>query len=320
MKIISPVDRLSEVTQLLDAGASELYGGYVPTEWSENFSLYTSINQRTFAAAQIDNLAELQAILSAVHARQVRFSLTLNAPFYTEAQMPALLDYIAEVVDAGVDGLILADLGLLRRIRKLYPSLELHASTLAHLANSEAVAVYADAGINRIVLPRHLPVSEMAAIITTQPHISFDAFLLVGNCPNTEGLCTFHHSSHDRIWPCETPYTIEAVEPDSATTLQPVIDQQSSWSQTDRRHGCGLCAVPALHKAGLSGLKLVGRGAPSVMKTRNVLLADEFINMALSGMEDSLYREKALAAHRTRFGQDCNVNVCYYPEFYPDTF
>ncbi len=319
MKLISPIDQLAEVVPLLDAGASELYGGYVPTEWSENFSLYTSINQRTFAAAQINDLTELEAILTAVHARQARFSLTLNTPFYTDAQMPALLDYISEVVAAGVDGLILADLGLLRRVRKLFPSLELHASTLAHLSNSEAVAVYADAGIDRIVLPRHLPVSEMASIIDTQPQIAFDAFLLVGNCPNTEGLCTFHHSSEDPIWPCEIPYEIEAVASDAALSLQPTINHQASWSQTDRRHGCGLCAIPALQKAGLSGLKLVGRGAPMAMKIRNVLLAHEFVDLALSGIDDSVYREKALAAHHSRFGQDCSANVCYYPEFYPNS-
>lgn len=318
MKIISPIDQLSEVSPLLDAGASELYGGFVPTEWSEHFSLYTSINQRTFAAAQIDDMTEFEAILSEVHARHARFSLTLNTPFYTDEQIPALLDYISDVVAAGVDGLILADLGLLRLVRKLFPALELHASTLAHLANSEAVAVYADAGIDRIVLPRHLPITEMAAIIAVHPHIKFDAFMLVGNCPNTEGLCTFHHSSQDRIWPCEIPYEIEAVESEAALALQSTIDQQASWSHSDRRHGCGLCAIPALHKANLFGLKLVGRGAPTAMKIRNVLLACEFADLAISETEDTLYRKKALAAHRNRFGQDCTANVCYYPEFFPD--
>lgn len=316
MRIISPIDKLSEVAPLLDAGATELYGGFIPPAWSEHFSLHASINQRTFAAAQIDDKGELEAILTKVHARQARFSLTLNSPFYSDEQIPALLDYVAEVVAAGVDGLILADLGLLRRVRKLFPQIELHASTLAHLANSEAVTVYADAGIDRIVLPRHLLVSEMESIIAMHPQINFDAFLLVGNCPNTEGLCTFHHSSSDRIWPCEIPYEIEAVEPCVRPTLQQTIDQQNSWSESERRNGCGLCAIPALGKSGLFGLKLVGRGAPTAMKVRNVLLADEFIKLAHSGIDEKLYINKALAAHRYRFGHDCTVNVCYYPEFF----
>jgi putative protease len=316
MRIISPVDQLSEVSPLLDAGATELYGGFVPTEWSERFSLYASINQRTFDSAQIADLQEFRAILDLAHARRATFSLTLNAPFYTDAQIPALLDYIAEMVAIGVDGLILADLGLLRLIRKQYPAIELHASTLAHLANSEAVAVYVDAGIDRVVLPRHLPVAEMAAIVSAHPGIRFDAFLLIGNCPNTEGLCTFHHSSPDRIWPCEIPYTIEAVDSDRSEALQPIIDQQRSWSRTNRRHGCGLCAIASLQQAGLFGLKLVGRGAPTAMKVRNVVLASEFDKLALAGEPEDLFLKKARAAHRERFGQDCTANVCYYPEFF----
>jgi putative protease len=316
MRIISPVDQLTEVAPLLDAGATELYGGFVPLEWSERFSLHASINQRTFDSAQIDNLKDFSSILDRVHAGNATFSLTLNAPFYTDAQMPTLLDYIAEVVEIGVDGLILADLGLLRQIRKRYPQIELHASTLAHLANSEAVAVYADAGIDRVVLPRHLPVSEMTSIVSAHPEIKFDAFLLIGNCPNTEGLCTFHHSSPDRIWPCEIPYEIEAVEAESTELIQTVIDQQASWSRTNRRHGCGLCAIPALQQAGIFGLKLVGRGAPSAMKIRNVVLASEFDKLASTGESEGLFQKKARAAHRERFGQDCTVNVCYYPEFF----
>jgi putative protease len=316
MRIISPVDQLSEVALLLEAGATELYGGYVPPDWSERFSLYTSINQRTFSSAQIGTRQDLKSIVDQVHAKQARFSLTLNAPFYTEDQLPSLIDYISEVVSIGVDGLILADLGLLRLIRPRFPDLELHASTLAHLSNSEAVAVYLDAGIDRVVLPRHLPVSEMSAIVAAHPGIHFDAFLLVGNCPNTEGLCTFHHSSPDRIWPCEIPYAIEAVESGTSVALQSTIDQQASWSHSNRRHGCGLCAIPALQQAGIFGLKLVGRGAPTAAKVRNVLLAVEFDQLSLSGEERESFQNKARAAHRHRFGQDCSTNVCYYPEFF----
>lgn len=316
MRIISPVDQLSEVEPLLDAGATELYGGFVPPEWSERFSLYSSINQRTFDSAQISTVDEFGAILHRVHARDARFSLTLNASFYTDAQIPVLLDYIAEVVSAGVDGLILADLGLLRQIRPLYPNLELHASTLAHLANSEAVSVYVDAGIDRVVLPRHLPVAEMSSIVKAHPDICFDAFLLIGNCPNTEGLCTFHRSSPDRIWPCEIPYEIEAIEPCSTESVPAVIEQQASWSRSNRRHGCGLCAIPALQQAGLFGLKLVGRGAPTAMKIKNVILASEFDSLALSGENSDLFQQLARAAHRKRFGQVCSANVCYYPEFF----
>jgi putative protease len=316
MRIVSPVDHLGEAEALLDAGADELYGGYVPAAWRERFSLLASINQRTFDGAQLGSLEELSAVVARAHARGRTFSLTLNAPFYSDAQLPLLLDYVDETVAAGIDGIILADLGLLRLLRRRHPGLEYHASTLAHLMNSEAVAFYVQQGVSRVIFPRHLTVAEMAAVAGRLPQVRFDAFMLVGKCPNTEGLCTFHHFSPDRIWPCEIPYRIEPLAPPASPELLQAMQRQGSWAVTDRRHGCGLCAIPHLLRMGIFGLKLVGRGAPAAQKVKNVQLVRDFLALAAEEPDAGSYRRRARAAHRDRFGSPCSPNVCYYPEFY----
>lgn len=318
MRIVSPIDRLAEALPLLDAGADELYGGYVPAGWSERFSLLASINQRTFAGAQLESPEELAAIVRLTRQRGKRFSLTLNAPYYTDAQLPLILEVVDQAIDAGVDGMILADPGLLRLLNRRHPQVEYHASTLAHLMNSEAIAFYRELGIRRAILPRHLTIAEMEAIVEHAPGIACDAFLLVGKCPNTEGLCTFHHSSPDKIWPCEIPYQIAAWSGPASPLLEQAMARQRSWSTTDRRHGCGLCAIPHLARIGVDGLKLVGRGAPSARKLAHVRLVREMLDRA-GDMEDfTRYRQAAIAAHRRNFGADCSRNVCYYPEFFPD--
>lgn len=317
MKLISPVDNLSEVPRLLEAGADELYGGLVPRQWREAYSLLASINQRTFDSAQLQSFEELGQVIDRVHDAGKTFSLTLNAPFYTDQQMPLLLDYIDQVADLGVDGIILADLGLLRIVRERQPKLELHASTLAHLMNSEAVRFYEGQGIQRVVFPRHLTTSEMAEVMAKVPGMRFDAFMLIGKCPNTEGLCTFHHSSPDKIWPCEIPYRIEPLQAGEAgEVLQNAMMKQAGWSRTNRRHGCGLCAIPQLKRMGIYGLKLVGRGAPSSQKVINLHLVRDFLALAQNAADFAVYREKAIKAHSRRFGSPCSPNVCYYPEFY----
>lgn len=314
MRIISPVDHLAETGSLLQAGADELYGGFVPPEWREDYSLLASLNQRTFAAAQIDSEAELAGIISLTHAAGRHFALTLNAPFYSDAQLPLLLDYLDRMVGLGIDGLILADLGLLRLIAGRYPALELHASTMAHLSNSGALRFYAAQGIRRAILPRHLTVAEMTVIAAAVPEVRCDAFMLVGKCPNTEGLCTFHHVSPDRIWPCEIPYEIAACKGEASPVLAAAMARQASWARTDRRHGCGLCAVPLLAGAGIYGLKLVGRGAPTAQKVHNISLVREFVRLAAEEPDFAGYRRRAMAAHRARFGAVCHPNICYYPE------
>ncbi len=315
MKLISPIDHRSEVEPLLQAGADELYGGYIPAAWQQRFGLLASINQRTFAGAQIDSFTDLEQIVSVCREHQRDFALTLNSPFYSDSQLPLLIDYVAEAVSAGVNSVILADLGLLRVLKAQFPALLFHASTLAHLGNSAAIHFYQQQGIDRVILPRHLNVAEMEAIIRQVPDVDIDAFLLVGKCPNTEGFCTFHHSSHDKVWPCEIEYCIEPVDKES-TALKEAISKQQSWSQTDRRHGCGLCAIPALLKAGVAGLKLVGRGAPLLRKVKNLQLAGEFLTLAESAPSFSEYQKEALSAHQRHFGIGCSENVCYYPEFH----
>ena len=314
MRIISPVDNLAETPRLLAAGADELYGGLVPPEWQERFELLASINQRTFAAAQIDSEAELTEIVRLVHAAGRQFALTLNAPYYSDAQLPLLLAYLDRMVALGIDGLILADLGLLRLLQGRYPNLELHASTLAHLSNSAALRFYASQGMRRAVLPRHLTIAEMADLAAAVPEVRCDAFLLVGKCPNTEGLCTFQHVSPERIWPCEIPYRIAPASDAPSPALQAAMQRQASWAHTDRRHGCGLCAIPGLQRAGIYGLKLVGRGAPPALKESNILLVREFLKLAAEAGDFAAYRRRAIIAHRARFGAECHPNICYYPE------
>lgn len=318
MVLISPVDHLEETAALLDAGADELYGGCLPAAWAERFGLLASVNQRTFAAAQIGSLEELREIVAQAHARGRRFALTLNAPFYSDAQNRLLLELVEHCVAAGIDGIILADLGLLRQLRERHPGLEYHASTLAHLGNSAAVRFYARQGMGRVILPRHLTVSEMAAIARAVPEVRCDAFMLVGNCPNTEGLCTHHHCNPDRIWPCEQAYRIAPEAGDAGPGLAAAMTRQAAWAQTNRRHGCGLCGIPALLEAGFYGLKLVGRGAPTLQKVRNLLLVRDFLEHAAAREDFARYRQRARAAHRRRFSAPCSTNVCYYPEFYEE--
>jgi putative protease len=313
MRVISPVDNLAETADLLAAGADELYGGFVPPQWQERYSLLASLNQRTFASAQIATREELAQIITLTHAAGKQFALTLNAPFYSDPQLPLLLDYVDDMVALGVDGLILADLGLLRLLRGRHPHVELHASTMAHISNSGALRFYAAQGVRRAILERHLTVAEMCAIAAAVPEVRCDAFLLVGKCPNTEGLCTFHHVDPRRIWPCELPYRIEPVQPPSPE-LTAAMDRQASWATTDRRHGCGLCAIPLLRRGGIDGLKLVGRGAPAAQKVRNLLLTREFLQLADTVTDFTEYRRQARTAHRRRFGAGCHPNICYYPE------
>ena len=158
----------------------------------------------------------------------------------------------------------------------------------------------------------------MSKIRSMVPDIPCDAFLLVGKCPNTEGLCTFHHSSSDKIWPCEIPYQISPETTPVSEAQQLAMNVQAGWSKSNRRHGCGLCAIPQLLQAGFDGLKLVGRGAPTKRKIVNIAATVEFVHQARNMLDFATYREQAIASHQRIFGVSCSENVCYYPELFED--
>jgi putative protease len=82
MRIILPVDNLQEPCLLLEAGADELYGGYVPAAWV-SYNLAASLKQRTFSVAQITPEQEHSESIALVHALKCTFVLTLNASFCT---------------------------------------------------------------------------------------------------------------------------------------------------------------------------------------------------------------------------------------------
>jgi len=314
-RLISPIDSAAEAEALLGAGADELYGGVVLPAWRERFGLLGSINQRTFDQAQLGSLDELDRVVAAARRFGRPFSLTLNAPFYSDAQYPLLEELVGAAAEIGISGVILADPGLMQRLRQRHPQLELHVSTLAHAGNASSLEVFRQLGAHRAVVPRHLGTSAVAELVRALPGMRFDVFMLVGKCPNTEGLCTFHHARADRIWPCEIPYRIEPRDGTASPKLARAMDRQASWSRSNRRHGCGLCAIPALSRAGVFGFKLVGRGSATAMKVANLQLVRRFLDLADSGLDADQYLREARQAHLQRFGSPCSPNVCYYPEF-----
>lgn len=312
MKILSPVDNLAEVDALIDAGADELYGGYVSGGWAKKYSIMSSANQRYFPSAQIQGEAELKGIIKVAHSGGARFYLTLNAPYYTEEQYGDITREAREFSGMGVDAFIVADIGLILRLKDAMPYVDVHLSTLSEVFNGRAASFYSRLGVRRMVLPRELTTAEMAGIIKAHPELDFDAFILVGKCPNIEGYCSFTHNNPKLIWPCEEPYQMEALADDGRTGG--IIRAQSGWSSVNRRQACGLCALPMLVRAGITALKLVGRGGPTGMKVKAIGAVKRVLGLVEDGMDEGGVRPMAMGVYKELFGQDCNPYVCYFPE------
>ena len=312
-EILAPVNALDEVTPLLEAGAHWLYGGVLPSEWADRFPSTVLLNQRTFASAQFPSMAQLGDAVLRTRDHGRAFALTLNAPFYMDEQMPLVVDLARWAVDAEVGALIVADPGLIVRLKEEGIELPLHLSTMGIAANAHSVKFYADQGINRVILPRFLSLAQISALTAAMPSMEYEAFILVGKCPHIEGLCTFVHDSPDRRWPCEWEWDLA-----DETGDRPPVNISGHFSgirESDRRDGCGLCALPALKTAGVSTFKIVGRGAPLRRKLQLVGQLSRLLG-EMPVQPDEAWLRTCKESYRALYGHHCSEHNCYYPEVY----
>ncbi len=305
MKILSPIDRFEEVGLLIDAGADELYGGVVPDSWTHGG---VGPNQRTFANAQFSSEDSFAKAVTEAAARGVKFHLTLNAPLYPPTAYDELIELASRAATWGLSSLIVGDLGLILRLKDVGLPLEITLSTMAGALNTHSLDLFRRLGVGRVVLPRHLTLKEMGEMVAYAPELEFEAFVLVGKCPNEESYCTFQHTSPQKRWPCEIPYRLYDEGGKELDKDHPFVHWNEGWNEADRRKGCGICAIGRLAEIGVKIVKLVGRGGPTKGKVANIKLVKGFV--------DSPERSDGKQAYLERFGCECSPHACYFPELW----
>ncbi len=196
MKIITPVSSVSELDMLLYNGADELYCGIRTPEWEELFEQNLWMNRRSPCQANISSLMDLESIVTGAHKQGVNVSITLNASFYPEKGMAYILTLCEQLVkEICVDALIVSDLNLLLELKKLTLPVRIHLSSLGSCFNSHAIDFYRSCGVNRIILPRQLTLSEIKAIVEPNADkMEFEVFALNDGCYYEEGFCQTSHT------------------------------------------------------------------------------------------------------------------------------
>ena len=97
----------------------------------------SNFNARARAANfELDELPEVMRFL---HTRNVKGFVTLNTLIFSD-ELPDVADFVSRIAEAGVDAVIVQDVGLVRLIQKMVPSLHVHASTQMTLTEPKGIA------------------------------------------------------------------------------------------------------------------------------------------------------------------------------------
>ncbi len=316
MKIMSPVDNFSEAELLIDNGAEELYGGYVPDFWEEKYGHVASLNRRSYSAANIPTASELDKILEVCKGRGIPFFLVLNAPLVPESEIGPVIQLAFDCEARGVSGFIVSDLNLLASLAESGLNAELHAGTLFAVFSHATVRFLEALGASRVVLSRELALGETRELSEKGGKVKLDVIAFRGKCPNIEGYCSHLHDDPDRRWPCELPYRKKWVGAFDKNLKDEVFENISEWEGVDRYFSCGICALPLLDNAGIHSAKIVGRGSEMERKLRAVKVLKKTLDFCRGEKDLARCITVGRSIYVEEFGRPCSRKNCYFPEFF----
>lgn len=165
------------------------------------------------AREQAGNLvADIERLARFAHRYWARVYVALNTLLFDD-EFPEALRLIGELYDAGVDGLIIQDMGLLEYD---LPPLPLIASTQTHNATPEKVAFLERVGFQRAILARELNLEQIRAIRAQTANIELECFVHGALCVCYSGQCYLSYAIGGRsgnrgqcAQPCRKRYTLK---------------------------------------------------------------------------------------------------------------
>ena len=223
--------------------------------------------------------AALREAVTHAHRMGSRVYLTLNTLVW-DRELPDALEAAYEAASAGVDALIIADMGAAALIRASLPDLPLHASTQLSGHNAAVGQVLADFGFSRFVIARETSLTDLAAAVANNP-LEVEVFIHGALCVSHSGQCLFSSVVGGRsgnrgecAQPCRLPYACEGCKDKSPKgQSRPAPKGKYPNRRDDRRSpdpdsesyplslkDLSLAGhVPSLIEAGVSSFKIEGR-------------------------------------------------------------
>lgn len=182
-ELLAPAGSLEKLKIAVLYGADAIFIG------GQEFGLRSNTNN--FSILEIKEAAEF------VHKYDKKLYITTNI-FCHDENIEGLDEYILELKDANVDGIIVADPVIFMRVKELAPNIELHLSTQQSVTNYQSVNYFNRLGIKRVVLARELSELEIKDIID-KTNTEIEVFIHGAQCVSYSGHCTMsnHFTARD---------------------------------------------------------------------------------------------------------------------------
>ena len=222
----------------------------------------TSFGMRSFAGNFTDD--ELRRAVTFAHEHDVKVHVTVNTMPRSEEvdKLPAHLELLNE---AGVDALIVADMGAFTMAGKYAPRCERHISTQQSIANYASAQAWYDLGAKRVVLARELSLDEIREIRRrVSPELEVEVFAHGAMCVSYSGRCLLSNYMTGRdsnrgacAQPCRYQYAL--MEEKRPGEYFPVFEDEQGTYIMNSRDMCMIDHLDDLMDAGVDCIKIEGR-------------------------------------------------------------
>lgn len=207
---------------------------------------------------------QLVKAVSAAHERGVKVYLTCNT-LPRNNEIPMFEKFLEEAVEAGVDALIVADVGLLMMIKRLAPDMEIHISTQTGIVNYATAREFYNMGAKRVVLARELSLEEIAEIrAKTDSDLDIEVFVHGAMCVSFSGRCLLSQYLVGRdanrgecAQPCRWGYHL--MEEKRPGEYFPIFEDENGTYILNAKDMCMIEHIDKLAEAGVTSLKIEGR-------------------------------------------------------------
>lgn len=176
IELLAPGGDLDSIKAAIAAGADAVYCG---------LNRFNARNR----AANI-TFEELDEVIGLAHAHTCQVFLTLNI-IIVESEIPAFVGLLNKIVNTGIDGIILQDLGMIYLVSTHFKSLKIHASTQLTTHNAGQINFLSRLDVTRVNLSRELSLGEIRELaeIGHDKDILTEVFVHGSNCISFSGLC-----------------------------------------------------------------------------------------------------------------------------------
>ena len=250
LELLSPAGDMERLKMAVAYGADAVY------------LAGTAFGMRSFAGNFTPE--ELPIAVKYAHDHGVSVHVTVNTmPRNDEiCQLPA---YLEQLQDAGVDALIVADMGAFTLAGKYAPRCARHISTQQSIANYECAQAWYDLGASRVVLARELNLKEITEIRQkVSPELEIETFGHGAMCVSYSGRCLLSNYMTGRdsnrgacAQPCRYQYAL--VEEKRPGEYFPVYEDEKGTYILNSKDMCTIDHLKELTDAGIDCIKIEGR-------------------------------------------------------------